>query len=186
MSLIEPGDLSNQLRSARSWLKDTGPANLESPPSLKVEVDPSPGLTAKTSETKQFPTLPKATAAHSPKEAKRPKKPVPTLGNNESVAAGQYDRMIEDMIRNESQAEITQHVIKVERSEVAALVKQVARAKGRYLATLLESSKGKSVPSSRIEDLKQLRETYDELLQGLNDLRSHIVNGTVLVVGVRN
>ena len=90
------------------------------------------------------------------------------------------------MIRNESQAEITQHVIKVERSEVAALVKQVARAKGRYLATLLESSKGKSVSSSRIEDLKQLRETHEELLQGLNDLRKHIVNGTVLVEGVHN
>lgn len=185
MSLIEPGDLSHQLRSARSWLKNTGPADLESPPSLKVEIGPSPDLPAKNAASK-LQAAPADSPPQSAKPAKRAKKPVPTLGNNESVAAGQYDRMIEDMIRNESQAEITQHVIKVERSEVAALIKQVARAKGRYLATLLESSKGKSVSSNRIEDLKQLRETYDELLQGLNDLRTHIVNGTILVEGVRN
>lgn len=185
MSLIEPGDLSHQLRSARSWLKESGPADLEAPASLKVAIDPSPVLPMKSPAPKPQ-AAPSGDQPQSAKQNKPSKKPVPTLGNNESVAAGQYDRMIEDMIRNESRAEIIQHVIKVERSEVAALVKQVARAKGRYLATLLESSKGKSVSSSRIEDLKQLRETYDELLQGLNDLRSHIVNGTVLVEGVRN
>lgn len=185
MSLIEPGDLSHQLRSARSWLKKTGTEELESPPSLKVEIARSPELPAKNITPKQL-AIPPAAPAQSSKQTKRAKEPVPTLGNNESVAAGQYDRMIEDMIRNESQAEINRHVIKVERSEVAALVKQVARAKGRYLATLLESSKGKSVSSSRIDDLRQLRETYEELLQGLNDLRSHIVNGTILVEGVRN
>ncbi len=185
MSLIEPGDLNQQLRSARSWLKASGPADLEAPSALKLEIDPAsppPALNqANKSEPAPSDDLPK-----SGQKDLQPKKARPGLGKSETVAAGQYDRMIEDMIRNESQAEITQHVIKVERSEVAALVKQVARAKGRYLATLLESSKGKSVSSSRIEDLRQLRETYDELLQGLNDLRSHIVNGTVMVEGVRN
>lgn len=185
MSLIEPGDLNQHLRSARSWLKETSPKELEVPTVVKLDVEPPQALPEKAGALK-----PQEAASHDlPKvipQQQGPKKHRPTAGKSESLAAGQYDRMIEDMIRNESQAEITQHVIKVERSEVAALVKQVARAKGRYLATLLESSKGKSVSSSRIEDLKQLRETHEELLQGLNDLRKHIVNGTVLVEGVHN
>ncbi len=181
MSLVEPADLNDQLRSARSWMKVSAAGNADNndaveslqtseqndPASQKKAQSPSGSLSAPLSQNP-------------------PPKVVAMPTGTASVAAGQYDRMIEDMIRTETQAEIVQHVIKVERVEVSSLVKQVARAKGRYLATLLESSKGKSVSSSRIEDLKQLRDTHEELLQGLNDLRRHILDGTVMVEGVRN
>lgn len=184
MSLVEPEDFKYQLRSARSWMKESTAAASE----RSENGEKMPDLAVDQPATEAPKELSKAPRGPLPAALKQspPAKVVAMPPSNQSVAAGQYDRMIEDMIRTETQAEIVQHVIKVERPEVAALVKQVARAKGRYLATLLESSKGKSVPSSRIEDLKQLRDTHEELLQGLNDLRRHILDGTVMVEGVRN
>ena len=189
MSLVEPGDLNHQLRSARSWMKESVISALDQSDEASNMEDSALKESDEAAPKKPTQKKPVNTAdSPLPQSLKQnqPSKMTPMPGGSQNLAAGQYDRMIEDMIRNESEAEIIQHVIKVERSEVAALVKQVARAKGRYLATLLESSKGKSVPSSRIEDLKQLRDTHEELLQGLNDLRRHILDGTVMVEGVRN
>lgn len=184
MSLVEPADLNDQLRSARSWMKESATLGFD-----HADIDENThDMAAKEQDAVAPKKATKAPSGPLPSALKQnpSSKVVSIPAGNQPVAAGQYDRMIEDMIRNETQAEIVQHVIKVERAEVASLVKQVARAKGRYLATLLESSKGKSVSSTRIEDLKQLRDTHEELLQGLNDLRRHILDGTVMVEDVRN
>ncbi|WP_282606856.1 hypothetical protein [Pelagibius sp. Alg239-R121] len=185
MSLIEPGDIKHQFNSARSWMKESTTADLDISVPVAKPIDP-PAETAASAIAPKLKAGLSDKLSQAVKQDKKLPKTTSSPGNSGAVAAGQYDRMIEDMIRNESQAEIIQHVIKVERTEVAALVKQVARAKGRYLATLLESSKGKSVSASSIEDLKQLRDTHEELQQGLNDLRRHIMDGTVMVEGVRN
>ncbi len=185
MSLVEPDDFKHQLHSARSWMKEKSMSGGFVPSDEAAETQDQTAIEDSDTTPKEATPKPHAPLPAALQQG-APPKVLPLSTGQASVAAGQYDRMIEDMVRTETQAEIIQHVIKVERSEVASLVKQVARAKGRYLATLLESSKGKSVPSSRIEDLKQLRDTHEELLQGLNDLRRHILDGTVMVEGVRN
>jgi hypothetical protein len=209
MSLVESGDLDQHLHSARSWMKESAPPRLKNPgllnrPKLQdgptLHGGPGPlGIAGQRPNTAVEAPAAKFTKPARPKpealaneDGQKPAKQTtrtkagPLSGNAQAIAAGQYDRMIEDMIRNESQIEITQHVIRIERSEVTALVKQIARTKGRYLATLLESAKGKNVSSSRIEDLRQLRDTHYELQQGLNDLRRHILDGTVTIEGIRN
>ena len=52
MSLIEPGDLNQHLRSARSWLKETSPKELEVPTVVKLDLEPPQALPEKAADLK--------------------------------------------------------------------------------------------------------------------------------------
>ena len=103
----------------------------------------------------------------------------------EPVSAGAFVEQIEDTIQEQSKREIMSVLVHLKQSEIKALVRRVAHAKGRYLATLMELPRSQSSRKTAIEELSLARQEYEELEKGLEILRQLILDNDVQISGVR-
>lgn len=103
----------------------------------------------------------------------------------EPVSAGAFVDQIEETIQEQSKREIMSVLVHLKQSEVRALVRRTAHAKGRYLAALMELPRSQSSRKTAIEELTLARREYEELEKGLEILRRLVLDNDVQVGGVR-
>lgn len=101
------------------------------------------------------------------------------------VNAAQYVRELDRFASEENRRAVSDVVMEVNQSEVEGVVRHAARIKGRYLAKLLDiGNKSKSgVMEAEVSELTRYRETYEELVRGLDILKSAIEAGDLSVSG---
>lgn len=114
--------------------------------------------------------------------------PLPGLGAiaaPEPVSAGAFVEQIEETIQAQSKREIMSVLVQLNQSEIRALVRRAAHAKGRYLATLMELPRSLASRRTAVGELALARQEYEELEKGLEILRQLILDNDVQVGGVR-
>lgn len=109
-------------------------------------------------------------------------KPEPEV---EPVSAGAFADQIDQTIQEQSKREIMSVLVHLKQSEIRALVRRAAHAKGRYLAALMELPRSQCSRKTAIEELAVARREYEELEKGLEILRRLILDNDVQVAGVR-
>lgn len=108
--------------------------------------------------------------------------PVETLPD--VTSAGAFADEIERAMRQESFRQVSDAVLTVKASEVHALVREAAKAKGRYLAALIEMSrKAQSNHAAQVE-LRKLRLHCEELTLGVEKLRQMILDREIDIDGI--
>lgn len=103
----------------------------------------------------------------------------------EPVSAGAFVEQIEETIQEQSKREIMSVLVHLKQSEIRALVRRAAHAKGRYLAALMELPRSQCSRKTAIEELALARQEYEELEKGLEVLRQLILDNDVQITGVR-
>lgn len=103
----------------------------------------------------------------------------------EPVSAGAFVEQIEDTMQEQSKREIMSVLVHLKQSEIKALVRRAAHAKGRYLAALMEMPRSQASRKSAVEELSLARREYEELEKGLEILRQMILDNDVQIGGVR-
>lgn len=103
----------------------------------------------------------------------------------EPVSAGAFVEQIEETIQEQSKREIMSVLVHLKQSEIRALVRRAAHAKGRYLAALMELPRSQCSRKTAIEELALARQEYEELEKGLEVLRQLILDNDVQINGVR-
>ncbi|MEQ9608776.1 MAG: hypothetical protein RLN99_14025 [Kiloniellaceae bacterium] len=103
----------------------------------------------------------------------------------EPVSAGAFVEQIEETIQEQSKREIMSVLVHLKQSEIRALVRRAAHAKGRYLAALMELPRSQCSRKVAIEQLALARQEYEELEKGLEVLRQLILDNDVQITGVR-
>lgn len=103
----------------------------------------------------------------------------------EPVSAGAFVEQIEDTMQEQSKREIMSVLVHLKQSEIRALVRKAAHAKGRYLAALMEMPRSQTSRKTAIEELSLARQEYEELEKGLEVLRQLILDNDVQIGGVR-
>ncbi len=102
----------------------------------------------------------------------------------EPLSAGAFVEQIEDTIQEHSKREIMSVLVHLKQSEVRALVRRAAHAKGRYLAALMEMPRTQCSRKTAVEELALARQEYEELEKGLEMLRQLILDNDVQINGV--
>jgi hypothetical protein len=103
----------------------------------------------------------------------------------EPLSAGAFVEQIEDTVQQQSKLEIMSVLVNLKQSEIRALVRRAAHAKGRYLAALMELPRSQCSRKTAIEGLALARQEYEELEKGLQILRQLILDNDVEIGGVR-
>ncbi|HEY9537600.1 MAG TPA: hypothetical protein VIS03_08405 [Kiloniellaceae bacterium] len=103
----------------------------------------------------------------------------------EPVSAGAFVEQIEETIQEQSKREIMSVLVHLKQSEIRALVRRAAHAKGRYLAALMELPRSQSSHKTAVAELTLARREYEELEKGLEILRELILANDVQIGGVR-
>ena len=103
----------------------------------------------------------------------------------EPVSAGAFVEQIEETIQEQSKREIMSVLVHLKQSEIRALVRRAAHAKGRYLAALMELPRSQCSRKTAVEELSLARREYEELERGLEVLRRLILDNDVQIGGVR-
>lgn len=102
----------------------------------------------------------------------------------EPLSAGAFVEQIEDSIQEQSKREIMAVLVHLKQSEVRALVRRAAHAKGRYLAALMEMPRTQSSRKTAVEELALARQEYEELEKGLEILRQMVLDNDLQITGV--
>ena len=102
----------------------------------------------------------------------------------EPVSAGAFAEQIEDSIQEQSRREIMSVLVHLKQSEIRALVRRAAHAKGRYLAALMEMPRSQASRKTALQELALARQEYEELEKGLEILRQIILDNDVQINGV--
>jgi len=97
----------------------------------------------------------------------------------EPLTAGAFVDEIEDSIQ-----EIMSVLVHLKQSEIRALVRRTAQAKGRYLAALMEMPRSQASRKTALQELALARQEYEELEKGLEILRQLILDNDVQIGGV--
>jgi len=103
----------------------------------------------------------------------------------EAISAGAFAEHIEETIQEQSKREIMSVLVHLKQSEIKALVRRAAHAKGRYLAVLMDQSSRQASRKSAVEELTLARQEYEELEKGLDILRQLILDNDVQIAGVK-
>lgn len=101
-----------------------------------------------------------------------------------SLSAGQFVDQIDETLRELSRGEIMSVLVHLKQSEIRALVRHTAYAKGRYLAALMELPRKQASRKAAIEEVALLRQEFEELETGLTTLRQLILDNDIEVTGV--
>lgn len=102
----------------------------------------------------------------------------------EPVSAGAFAEQIEDSIQEQSRREIMSVLVHLKQSEIRALVRRAAHAKGRYLAALMEMPRSQASRKTALQELALARQEFEELEKGLEILRQLILDNDVQINGV--
>src|SRR3546814_20503149 len=81
----------------------------------------------------------------------------------EPVSAGAFVEQIEETIQEQSKREIMSVLVHLTQSEIRALVRRAANAKGRYLAALMELPRSQSSHKTAVAELTLARREYEDL-----------------------
>ena len=81
--------------------------------------------------------------------------------------------------RQAARHETMEAVVQLRSSEVRALVRRVAKSKGRYLAAFVEFANHGPANDAAVGELQRLRLRYEELSAGLAQLREMIFEGQI-------
>ena len=103
----------------------------------------------------------------------------------EAISAGAFAEHIEETIQEQSKREIMSVLVHLKQSEIKALIRRAAHAKGRYLAVLMDQSTRQSSRKAAVEELTLARLEYEELEKGLDLLRQLILDNDVQIAGVK-
>ena len=99
-------------------------------------------------------------------------------------------RMLEDALAvpepdpEQSRREIMSVLVHLKQSEIRALVRRAAHAKGRYLAALMEMPRSQASRKTALQELALARQEFEELEKGLEILRQLILDNDVQINGV--
>ena len=99
-------------------------------------------------------------------------------------------RMLEDALAvpepdpEPSRREIMSVLVHLKQSEIRALVRRAAHAKGRYLAALMEMPRSQASRKTALQELALARQEFEELEKGLEILRQLILDNDVQINGV--
>ena len=102
----------------------------------------------------------------------------------EPLSAGAFVEQIEDSIQEQSKREIMSVLVHLKQSEIRALVRHAAHAKGRYLAALMDMPRSQANRKTALEALALARREYEELEKGLEILRQLVLDNDVQINGV--
>ena len=91
-------------------------------------------------------------------------------------------REVADLL--ERNPEVMNAAVSISQAEVRALIRITAKAKGRYLAALIDQTSRSQKPAQATSDLRRLREHHEELSHGVERVKSLILKGEVLVQGI--
>ncbi|HIC80947.1 MAG TPA: hypothetical protein EYP07_08285 [Kiloniellaceae bacterium] len=100
------------------------------------------------------------------------------------VSAGEFVEQIDDSIQEQGRREVMSVLVNLRQSEIRALVRRAAHAKGRYLAALMELPRSQASRKTAIEEVALLRREYEELEIGLKTLRQLVLDNDIDVIGV--
>lgn len=101
-----------------------------------------------------------------------------------AVSAGQFVDQIDETIQEHGRSEVMSVLVHLKQSEIRALVRRAARAKGRYLAALMALPRSQANRRSAVEEVTLARQEYEELDIGLKTLRQLILDNDIDVIGV--
>lgn len=102
----------------------------------------------------------------------------------EPLTAGAFVEQIEESIQEQSKREIMSVLVHLKQSEIRALVRRTAQAKGRYLAALMEMPRTQASRKTALGELALARQEYEELEKGLEILRQLILDNDVQISGI--
>ncbi len=117
-----------------------------------------------------------------PKPVAGPRRTVDAM---EPMSRGRYLKTIEHLAKTEEAKAVAEIVTRVRAREVEQAIQQNARARARYLASVVDLGANRSpVGRANINELAELRRAHEELSKGLDALADAIREGLVDVVGV--
>ena len=108
-----------------------------------------------------------------------PLKPIPVEDAMSSPA--EFLEEMDTYAREAARRETMEAVVQLKSSEVRALVRQVAKSKGRYLAAFVEFANHGPANDAVVGELQRLRLRYEELSAGMAQLREMIFEGQVQI-----
>ncbi|NIA67611.1 hypothetical protein HBA54_03310 [Pelagibius litoralis] len=100
------------------------------------------------------------------------------------VSAGQFVDQIDESIQEQGRHEVMSVLVHLKQSEIKALVRRAAHAKGRYLAALMELPRNQANRKAAVGEVSLLRQEYEELETGLKTLRQLILDNDIDIIGV--
>lgn len=108
-----------------------------------------------------------------------------TPDSMEPMSRGRFLKTIEHLAKTEEAKAVAEIVTRVRAREVEQAIQQNARARARYLASVVDLGANRSpVGRANINELAELRRAHEELSKGLDALADAIREGLVDVVGV--
>lgn len=117
-----------------------------------------------------------------PKPQAGPRRVVDTA---EPMSRGRFLKTIEHLAKTEEAKAVAEIVTRVRAREVEQAIQQNARARARYLASVVDLGANRSpVGRANINELAELRRAHEELSKGLDALSDAIREGLVDVIGV--
>jgi hypothetical protein len=103
----------------------------------------------------------------------------------EPMSRGRFLKTIEHLAKTEEAKAVGEIVTRVRAREVEQAIQHAARARARYLASVVDLGANRSpVGRVNIEELSGLRRAHEELSKGIDALSDAIREGLVDVVGV--
>jgi hypothetical protein len=148
------------------------------PPPLKpaLSLAPSAAPAAKTV------ALPGGNAQVQPKPEAAPKRVQP---EGEPMSRGRFLKTIEHLAKTEEAKAINSAVARVKVREVELAVQHAAKARARYLASVVDLGANRTpLTRANVAELAELRKAHEELEQGIEALTGAIREGLVEIVGV--
>jgi hypothetical protein len=153
------------------------PATANQPP-LKpaLSLAPSAAPAAKTL------ALPGGNAQVQPKPEAAPKRVQP---DGEPMSRGRFLKTIEHLAKTEEAKAINSAVARVKVREVELAVQHAAKARARYLASVVDLGANRTpLTRANVAELAELRKAHEELEQGIEALTDAIREGLVEIAGV--
>lgn len=98
----------------------------------------------------------------------------------------QFVAQLNALERQVSETSISEAVIEATTSEIINLVKRGALIKSRYMSKVLDlaSSNQYYINSDHLNELSDLRRSYEEIEQGIEVIKENISNGNLKIIGI--
>jgi hypothetical protein len=159
------------------------PAPAPVPQQAKPQAAPRPQLAvASTNLVARGPAQAGGSAQVQPKPQAGPRRAPDAM---EPMSRGRYLKTIEHLAKTEEAKAVGEIVTRVRAREVEQAIQHAARARARYLASVVDLGANRSpVGRVNIDELSSLRRAHEELAKGIDALSDAIREGLVDVVGV--
>lgn len=111
--------------------------------------------------------------------------PEPASPAPRRLSLHEYLRGVDMMIRTTERAQINHTLVNVSPAEIQGLVDKTAKAKARYLASVLDAAANEGLPdAASVKAVEAARERHEALDTGLRALLEELRRGNVRVEGV--